>query len=154
MMHEPVGVIRELFLVHPIVLALGRVERAELPESRAAAQQRLIEVADFLHAAKLVKLLEPCDADVAEWQLDGLNLLRIIDTEEQDLLACLLVRDFMRACLEAELAREPQRVDSPLHLRVHAVLDGVADLAQDDRVAVRILDEELRNLEAYLRRLC
>ena len=149
-MHEPVGILKELFLIHPVVLTFGRVEGAELPVFRTAAQERLIEVADFLHAAELVKLLEPHNADVAKRQLDGLDLLRIVNAEKEDFLTGLPVGNLMRACLETEFTRESQRVDTPLHLRVNTCLDCVTDFAQDDRMAVWILDEELRDLEAYL----
>ena len=154
MRRHAVSIVREAFDVHPVVLALRRVVGEELIEHIAAAHERLVDVAHFLHPRELVELFEPDNADIAVRRLQGFDFMRIVHAEEIDFLPRAPVRDFIRRFPISKGVREAELVDAPLDLRVDAVLDRVADFPQDDGVHLGMTQKQQRDLDRDERGFC
>ena len=91
--------------------------------------------------------LHPYDTHVAERQLEGFDFAFIIYAKEKYFLPRSSVLERQRAYPCRECVGYAERMNCPLHLVVDAVAQRVRDLAQDDRVARGILQEEERDTQ-------
>ena len=140
--------------VCPVARCGRRVERQERHGELSAAQRGLLDVADLRFAGELVGFFKPVDADVAERQLDGFELFRLVQTEKKDLLTCGQIGNLHRRNCTTELVLQPQRADGPLDLRVHAVAQCHGDFAQHHAMTLRMLQKEQDELHAHKTGFC
>ena len=145
------GALGQRVFVGPVPRGSGRVEADKGQAEFAAAQRGLLDVSHrVLAALDLVRFLKPQHTDVAERQLDGLDLLRVVQAAEQNALPGGQVGALQRALGTLEFACQPQLVDGPQDLRVHAVPQRVGHLAADQRVAVRVTEQLQDHLHAHI----
>ena len=135
--------------VCPVAAGSRRVEADKGKAKLTAAQRRLLHIAHRIFAAlDLVGFLKPQDTDIPERQLDGFDLLRIIQSTEQNALPGGCIGTLQRALCAFEFRGKPQLVDSPQDLRIHAVTHCVTDLSGHKRMAIRVLQKLQHQLRA------
>ena len=139
-------------LVDPAGFAFWRVIGRKVVRIRAATQHRLVNRTFFFRPAKLVFFFLPQDADIAKRRLNGFQLQRIVAAAKIDRLAGFFQHDFQRRQLAVELIVQPQLIDRPFHLGIHAVFQGVAHLADDTGVHRRVVFHQLDDFQGYIRR--
>ena len=116
-----------------------------------AVQRRLLHIAHGIFAAlDLVGFLKPHNANVPKRQLDGFDLLRVVQPAEQNALPRGQVHALQRALCAAELFTQPQLVNGPQDLGVHAVAHGIGHLARHQRVAVGVAQKLQNHLNAHI----
>ena len=135
--------------VCPVAAGSRRVEADKGKAKLTAAQRRLLHIAHRIFAAlDLVGFLKPQDTDIPERQLDGFDLLRIIQPTEQNALPGGEIGALQGALCAFEFRGKPQLVDSPQDLRIHAVTHCVTDLSGHKRMAIRVLQKLQHQLRA------
>ena len=139
-------------LVYPAGFAFRRVIRRKIVGIRTATQHGLVNRTFFFRPAKLVFFLLPQDADIAERRLDGFQFQRVVTATKIDRLAGFFQHDFQRRQLAVKFIVQPQFVDRPFHLGIHAVFQGVTHLADDTGMHRRVVFQQLDDFQGYIRR--
>ena len=98
---------------------------------------------------ELILFFEVRHGDIPKRHLDGLDFHRVVCASEQNLLTRRPVDQFWRADLRVPVSRHPQLGDCPAVLRVHAVADGIAHLAQHERVSARVRYKQQRHQQRH-----
>ena len=140
------------FLVDPAGFAFWRVIGRKVIRIRAATQHRLVNRTFFFRPAKLVFFFLPQDADIPKRRLNGFQLQRVVTAAKINRLAGFFQHDFQRRQLAVEFIIQPQLIDRPFHLGIHAVFQGVAHLADDTGMHRRVVFQQLDDFQGYIRR--
>ena len=112
------------------------VEGLEGKAERAAAEDGLLHVSDFLRAVVLVELFEVHDAEVTEGHRNGFQLAGVVQTVELDGLPGGKIGQCIGSLLLFPQVPDAHPVDDAVVLRPDRSSYGVAHLAQDDSVDV------------------
>ena len=154
-MHKPILARFERLGVHPVRRRARRIVAVERDRPVHAAEYGLLDRAHVLHAAELAQFLQPQVFEIALRELDRFGFHRIVRAAKQHALPRRQILQLQRREPAFEIPLQTEPLDRPDHLRIHAVLQRIADAAIDDRIGVAVLnqaeDDQQRN-EAGFRR--